>query len=46
MGEMYHLQDGEQQQLRDRTLNPVTTAPLPHNVWLYGHDVEAAFLNS
>ena len=43
-GEMYHLADGEQQQLRDMSLGSATTAPLPQNVWLYGHDVEAEFL--
>jgi len=43
-GEMYHLADGEQQQLRDATLGSVTTVPLPQNVWLYGHDVEAEFV--
>ncbi|MBV8358228.1 MAG: FAD-dependent monooxygenase [Deltaproteobacteria bacterium] len=43
-GQMYHLADGEQQQLRDMTLGSVTTVPLPQNVWLYGHDVEAEFL--
>jgi 2-polyprenyl-6-methoxyphenol hydroxylase-like FAD-dependent oxidoreductase len=44
-GGMYHLADGQQQQLRDATLSSVATAPLPQNVWLYGHDVEAEFLN-
>jgi salicylate hydroxylase len=43
-GEMYHLADGEQQRLRDASLGSVTTIPLPQNVWLYGHDVEAEFL--
>ncbi|HKD76162.1 MAG TPA: FAD-dependent monooxygenase [Ktedonobacterales bacterium] len=43
-GEMYHLADGEQQQLRDMTLGSVATVPLPQNTWLYGHDVEAEFL--
>jgi salicylate hydroxylase len=44
-GEMYHLADGEQQRLRDVSIGSVTTAPLPQNVWLYGHDVEAEFLH-
>jgi salicylate hydroxylase len=44
-GEMYHLVDCAQQQLRDTSLGSVTTAPLPQNVWLYGHDVEAEFLD-
>jgi salicylate hydroxylase len=43
-GEMYHLADGAGQQLRDVSLYSATTAPLPQNVWLYGHDVEAEFL--
>jgi salicylate hydroxylase len=43
-GEMYHLMDGEEQQLRDMNVGSATTAPLPQNVWLYGHDVEAEFL--
>jgi salicylate hydroxylase len=43
-GEMYHLIDGQQQQHRDMSLGSVTTAALPQNVWLYGHDVEAEFL--
>jgi salicylate hydroxylase len=42
-GEMYHLADGDQQQYRDANLGSVTTAPLPQNAWLYGHDVEAEF---
>lgn len=42
-GEMYHLVDGEQQKQRDLSLGSVATAPLPQNVWLYGHDVEAEF---
>jgi hypothetical protein len=42
---MYHLADGEQQRLRDQNLGSVTTAPLPQNVWLYNHDVEAEFFN-
>ena len=42
-GEMYHLADGEEQRTRDSSLSAVTTAPLPQNVWLYGHDVEAEF---
>jgi salicylate hydroxylase len=41
-GEMYHLADGEQQHSRDVNLGSATTA---QNVWLYGHDVEAEFLN-
>jgi len=45
-GEMYHLADGEQQQLRDVSLGSVATIPLPQNTWLYGHDVEAEFLDS
>jgi hypothetical protein len=36
--------DGEEQQLRDMNVGSATTAPLPQNVWLYGHDVEAEFL--
>jgi len=43
-GEIYHFADGERQQLRDMSLASATTAPLPQNVWLYGHDVEAEFL--
>ena len=43
-GEIYHLADGEEQHLRDLNLSSATTAPLPQNVWLYGHDVEADFL--
>jgi salicylate hydroxylase len=42
-GALYHLDDGEEQQNRDATLSSVTTAPLPQNAWLYGHDVEAEF---
>ena len=42
-GVMYHLADGEEQRARDANLTSVTTAPLPHNAWLYGHDVEAEF---
>jgi salicylate hydroxylase len=42
-GEMYHLTDGSQQQLRDVSLGSVATVPLPQNAWLYGHDVEAEF---
>jgi salicylate hydroxylase len=42
-GAMYHLPDGEQQQFRDANLTSVSTAPLPQNAWLYGHDVEAEF---
>jgi salicylate hydroxylase len=45
-GDMYHLADGEQQQLRDRSLGSVTTVPLPQNAWLYGHDVESEFLEA
>jgi salicylate hydroxylase len=44
-GAMYHLPDGEEQQRRDASLDSVSTAPLPQNAWLYGHDVEAEFLN-
>jgi salicylate hydroxylase len=43
-GEMYHLADGAQQLSRDLNLRSAATAPLPQNVWLYGHDVEAEFL--
>lgn len=42
-GIMYHLRDGEDQQKRDANLESSTTAPLPQNSWLYGHDVEAEF---
>jgi salicylate hydroxylase len=42
-GIMYHLPDGEEQQKRDANLGSSTTAPLPQNSWLYGHDVEAEF---
>ncbi len=42
-GIMYHLPDGEEQQKRDANLASSTTAPLPQNSWLYGHDVEAEF---
>jgi 2-polyprenyl-6-methoxyphenol hydroxylase-like FAD-dependent oxidoreductase len=45
-GDMYHLADGEQQQLRDRSLGSVTTLPLPQNAWLYGHDVEGEFVEA
>ena len=40
---MYHLPDGEEQRSRDANLGSSTTAPLPQNAWLYGHDVEAEF---
>jgi hypothetical protein len=40
---MSHLADGQQQQLRDLNFSSATTSPLPQNVWLYGHDVEANF---
>jgi salicylate hydroxylase len=40
-GVMYHLADGEGQRERDANLSSATTAPLPQNAWLYGHDVEA-----
>ncbi len=40
---MYHLADGEDQRKRDAHLTSSTTAPLPQNRWLYGHDVEAEF---
>jgi salicylate hydroxylase len=40
---MYHLPDGEEQRKRDANLGSSTTAPLPQNTWLYGHDVEAEF---
>jgi salicylate hydroxylase len=42
-GVMYHLVDGEDQRNRDANLASSTTAPLPQNAWLYGHDVEAEF---
>jgi salicylate hydroxylase len=42
-GVMYHLADGEGQRERDANLASATTAPLPQNAWLYGHDVEAEF---
>ncbi len=42
-GQMYHLADGQQQQIRDANLSSAATIPLPQNVWLYGHDVEAEF---
>jgi len=42
-GIMYHLADGEDQRNRDANLASATTAPLPQNAWLYGHDVEAEF---
>ncbi len=42
-GAMYHLEDGEEQRKRDARLSSMTTAPLPQNVWLYGHNVEAEF---
>ncbi len=42
-GVMYHLPDGDDQRDRDANLESVTTAPLPQNAWLYGHDVEAEF---
>jgi salicylate hydroxylase len=40
---MYHLPDGEEQRNRDANLGSSSTAPLPQNSWLYGHDVEAEF---
>jgi salicylate hydroxylase len=40
---LYHLRDGEEQRNRDANLGSSTTAPLPQNTWLYGHDVEAEF---
>ncbi len=43
-GITYHLPDGEEQQKRDANLASSTTAPLPQNSWLYGHDVEAEFI--
>ena len=46
-GEMYHLADGEQQQFRDSNLGFAATAPLPQTrAWLYGHDVEAEFIEA
>jgi salicylate hydroxylase len=42
-GALYHIADGEQQRLRDASLDSVATVPLPQNAWLYGHDVEAEF---
>ena len=42
-GVMYHLEDGEDQRKRDASLASSSTAPLPQNAWLYGHDVEAEF---
>jgi len=42
-GVTYHLADGEDQRNRDANLSSATTAPLPQNTWLYGHDVEAEF---
>jgi salicylate hydroxylase len=46
-GEMYHLADGEQQQCRDLNLGSAATAPLPQTrAWLYGHDVEAEFIDA
>jgi salicylate hydroxylase len=45
-GAMYHLADGEQQKLRDASLASATTLPLPQNGWLYGHDVEAEFMEA
>jgi salicylate hydroxylase len=38
-----HLPDGEEQRRRDSNLSSSSTAPLPQNSWLYGHDVEAEF---
>src|SRR3984957_7815436 len=40
---MFHLADGEEQRKRDANLASASTAPLPQNAWLYGHDVEAEF---
>ena len=40
---LYHLPDGEEQRKRDANLASSTSAPLPQNSWLYGHDVEAEF---
>ena len=42
-GVMYHLVDGDDQRNRDANLASSTTAPLPQNAWLYGHEVEAEF---
>jgi salicylate hydroxylase len=42
-GVTYHLPDGDEQRNRDANLSSATTAPLPQNAWLYGHDVEAEF---
>ena len=42
-GIMYHLADGEDQRNRDANVASATTAPLPQNAWLYGHDVEVEF---
>ena len=42
-GIMQNLADGEEQRKRDANLASATTAPLPQNAWLYGHDVEAEF---
>jgi salicylate hydroxylase len=43
-GIMYHLPDGEEQRSRDANLASSSTAPLPQNSWLFGHDVEAEFV--
>jgi salicylate hydroxylase len=43
---LYHLPDGEEQRKRDANLASSTSAPLPQNSWLYGHDVEAEFEQS
>ena len=43
---LYHLPDGEEQRKRDANLASSTSAPLPQNSWLYGHDVEAEFERS
>ena len=42
-GVTYHLPDGEDQRNRDANLATATTAPLPQNAWLYGHDIESEF---
>jgi salicylate hydroxylase len=42
-GVTYHLADGDDQEKRDANLASSSTAPLPQNTWLYGHDVEAEF---
>ncbi|HXN13385.1 MAG TPA: FAD-dependent monooxygenase [Candidatus Acidoferrales bacterium] len=42
---MYHLPDGDEQRHRDANLASAADAPLPQNAWLYGHDVEAEFVN-